>query len=152
MNDSVEMFKPFGLQNSGVHIIFKMLIIERNSDAVQSQASKIFRIVFSKEIFKPLVEEEIIFLLAKYFEHSRTMRRFVARETSDEVLHALELSMNSANRGRYGVDSLHPSSKACTPQNDWAAGAINDLIALDFQHPERHFGASAKTMRRTYNF
>jgi len=51
-----------------------------------------------------------------------------------------ELLVTSPNKGQmYGVDSLHPSSETCTLQNDWLVGAIDNLIALNFQHIERYF-------------
>jgi hypothetical protein len=73
INDPVKMLETPPLQDSRVHVILQVAIIEWNSDAIQAQACKIFGIGLSKEVPEPTIEEKIVLLLTKHSEHCGTM-------------------------------------------------------------------------------
>jgi hypothetical protein len=73
INDSVKMLETLLLQDSRVHVILQVAIIEWDSDAVQAKACKIFGIGLCKEVPEPAIEEEIVLLLTKHSEHCGTM-------------------------------------------------------------------------------
>lgn len=85
------MLEALILQYARVHIVFEMAVVERYANAIQLQAGKEFGISFCKEVLKPLVKEEFVFVLSKDFEHGLAVLRFVSRKACNKVLHAVDL-------------------------------------------------------------
>jgi hypothetical protein len=62
-NDSVQVLEALLLEHARVHVIFKMSVVERYTNAIELQAGEESRICFGEEVFKPLVEKVIVFML-----------------------------------------------------------------------------------------
>jgi hypothetical protein len=88
VNHAVQMLEPLLLENTRIHIIFEMPVIERQPDAVQLEASEKFGVLLGEMVLQPLVEEELVVLLAKHGTHGLPVLGLVAGEAGDEILHA----------------------------------------------------------------
>ena len=95
VNYSIKMLEAVFFEDTWVHVVLKMSVVERYMNAVQLQASKELRVGFGEEVFEPLVEEELVFVFSEHFEHGFTVLRFMSWKASDEVFHADELSGDS---------------------------------------------------------
>lgn len=81
------MLEPGFLQHPWIHIIFKMAVVERKTDAIQTQAGEELGIRILEEILEKFVEEELLLFLPENFEHSSSVLEFVAGITGTyEVL------------------------------------------------------------------
>jgi len=67
------MLETLGLQHSWVHVILEMAVVERKTQAVKTFAGEEFGIFFGEKVLQPLVKEELVLLLAQYFEHGSAM-------------------------------------------------------------------------------
>jgi hypothetical protein len=81
------MLETRRFDNPRCHIIFKVTVVKRNPETIETQTREKLGISIGKEILQPLVEEEFIFLGPKDSKHSRSVLGFMAGESSDEVLH-----------------------------------------------------------------
>lgn len=93
------MPEPRLLQDPRVHIILKMPEVKRNPDTIQTQSCKESGIGCGKEVFKPFVEEELVFLGPKHLAHCGSVLRFVPGVAGDEVFHAESVSCVSWEEG-----------------------------------------------------
>jgi hypothetical protein len=66
VNDSVQVLEALLLKHAGIHVIFEMSVIEWDTNAIELQAREESRIGFGEEVFKPLVEKIIVFMLSEY--------------------------------------------------------------------------------------
>lgn len=109
VNDSVKVLEAFLLENPRIHVIcsfasaqvhhpnyhgrdaftFKVAIINRQPDAIESQRLVKLGIVFSKEVLKKLFEEEAGLLFTNGFGESFSNLIFSARKTGDEIFHCI---------------------------------------------------------------
>jgi hypothetical protein len=92
-----------------------MAVIERNSDAVQTEGGKKGRIALRKEIFQKLVEEIFIFFLSKAMQHSSTVLMFTPWDTCNKIFH------------------VHPSSQSGSSEKYLGTCFIHYFIARDFE-------------------
>lgn len=88
LNNPIQMLESLLLQNPRVHIVFEVPIVERDAQAVQPQAGVELGVRVGEEILEPLVEEELVLLLAEDAAHGGSVLRLVAGEAGDEVFHA----------------------------------------------------------------
>ena len=85
------MLEAILFEDKWVHVVLEMSVVEWYTNAVQFQAGKKLRVGFGEEVFEPLVEEEVVFILPKHFEHGFAVLRFMSRKACDEVFHAGKL-------------------------------------------------------------
>lgn len=85
LNDPFQMLEPAFFQHPRIHVVFEMSIVEWQSQAVQTFGSEEFGIGVGEEVLEELVEEVVILLLSKNFEHCCTMLAFVPGIACDEL-------------------------------------------------------------------
>ena len=56
INYSVEKDKPFGLEHAWVHVVFKVVVMERNAKTVESKRFVELGIGLGKEVLEKLVK------------------------------------------------------------------------------------------------
>src|ERR1700712_1443504 len=88
------MLESSFLENSRIHIVFKMAIIEWESQAIETFASEERSIFFFEEVLEELIEKEVVLFLPQDFEHGSSMLGFMAWVTSDEVFHTKTISIS----------------------------------------------------------
>ena len=96
--DPIEVFESTLLQHPRVHIILEVPVVERDSDTIKFQAGEVLDILFAEVILQPLVKEEVRLLLAKHFGHRPPVLKFMTWIASDEVLHAILVSLTDIQR------------------------------------------------------
>lgn len=83
------MFEALFLQHPRVHIILKMVVIERDSQTIHSYRSKELCIILREKVSKPLIKEILVLLLSENLKHRRSVLIFMARVAGDEVFHTV---------------------------------------------------------------
>jgi len=82
------MLESTRFQNPRIHVIFKVPVVERYPDAIETQTSKEFGIVFREEVLQELVKEEFLLLFPQYFQHGRSVLTFMSGVARNKILHA----------------------------------------------------------------
>lgn len=88
VDHSVQVLEATLLEHARVHVIFKVAIVERQTNAVQLQAGEEFGILLGEMILEPFVKEVFVVLLAKHAQHGLAVLALVAGIAGDEVFHA----------------------------------------------------------------
>lgn len=88
VDHSVQVLEAALLEHARVHVILKVAIVERQTDAVQLQASEELGVLLGEMVLEPFVEEVFVVLLAKHAQHGLAVLAFVAGVAGDEVFHA----------------------------------------------------------------
>ena len=86
-DDSIDQTEATLLDLEVFGIVHKMAVVDRHSDAIQSQRGEELGICSREEVIEKFVEEVVVLFLAEDAEQSRSHFVFVAWVSSDEVLH-----------------------------------------------------------------
>lgn len=54
IDDSVEVLQALLLEDSGVHVVFEVSVVDRQTDAVQAKRCEAFSILFGEEVVEEL--------------------------------------------------------------------------------------------------
>jgi hypothetical protein len=85
--NTVEVLEPGGLEHARVHVILKMMVVEWDAEAVESQRGEECGVGIVEEMCEELVKKVFIFLWTKNSEHCCTVLVLVPGIACDEVFH-----------------------------------------------------------------
>jgi hypothetical protein len=120
-----------------------MAVVKGKTNAIEAKAGEEFGIIFHKEVFEELVEEEFVFLWPEDFEHCSSVLILVARVASTNRISVYILIVGE--RGHiHEVFHIHPSSQASTSQNNCIPFAINYFLSLHSKETIGHCGELLK--------
>jgi hypothetical protein len=100
LDDSIRQTETAFLDLEIFGVVHEVAMVDRHSDAIQSQRSQKFSIFSGEEVVKEAVEEVIVLLLTENSEQGRSHLVLVARVAGDEVLHAVILSIHMRSKLR----------------------------------------------------
>lgn len=79
LNHAIQMLPSTFLDDPGIHVILKMMIVEGHPQAIEAQAPEKPGIGLGEEILEPLVEEVVVLLPTEHPEHGGAVLGFIAR-------------------------------------------------------------------------
>ena len=111
----VQHLEPLFLVHKGVHVVFKMPVVQRNAKQIHAQGGDIFHISLGEKIPQHAVEEIGAQLFAQYLLCEKAKAVLTARESVHKVLH------------------VHPGSGVCTAQPYPVSGFVHNGAVFDLQ-------------------
>lgn len=154
VDGSVKPFEAFGLEDSGVHVILEMAVVDGDSDAVEPQRLVELCVFLGEEVFEileshvnirvirdivhlaNLVKEVFCLLVSDGFSQCLANLIFSSRETGDEVLHVhptTNCGLFLSERGR-----LEEGRSPYAAQDDLVAISVHNDGSFDFEDTARH--------------
>jgi hypothetical protein len=64
-DDTVQMLKPRGFEDARVHVVLEVVVIEGNTETIQSEGFVELCVCFREEVVHPFVEEEVLILIGR---------------------------------------------------------------------------------------
>lgn len=87
LNRPVKMLEALLLDDKGIHVILKVMVVERQAKAVEAQRRKELAVLVREEVLEELVEEEVVLFATEDLKQGCADLALATGETVDEVFH-----------------------------------------------------------------